>query len=117
MFLFKDNLCTGINILEQINPNFLQDVSTTETTGYAFTVLVNIFGIIVNIVLLFTNGAFQLTTFASIFIVTLTNYEYTTSHLHIFGRSKEQLVGQIAVIIEATFFIALEHLVFSIAFL
>lgn len=114
MFLFKDNLCTGINILEQINPNFLQDVSTTETTGYAFTVLVNIFGIIVKIVLLFTNGAFQLTTFASIFIVTLTNYD---SHLHIFGRSKEQLVGQIAVIIEATFFIALEHLVFSIAFL
>lgn len=105
-----------MTILEQINPNFLQNINT-ETTGYAFNILFGIFGIILNVILLLTNGVFKLTTFVSIFMVTLSNYEHTTRNLHIFGSSKEQLVGQIAVIIEATCFIALEHLVFSIGFM
>lgn len=75
MFLFEENICTGVNILEQINPNFLQNINTRETTGYAFTLLSSVFGILVNLIVMVTNGVFQLTTFASIFLVTLTNYD------------------------------------------
>lgn len=97
--LFEENLCTGVNILEQLNPNFLSSINT-QTTSYAFTVLFGIFGIIVKLILLVTNGIFNLTTFLSIFIVTLSNYEHTTRrHLHIFGHSKEKLVSNISLVI------------------
>jgi predicted PurR-regulated permease PerM len=75
---------------------------------------VSVFGFIASLLNFFIDASFCLSTFLTVFMVSVSYFEFSTQHIYIFGESKAKLVEDITNIISATIFIALEHLALGI---
>ena len=88
----------GISIINKINPTLLRYFSK-KSTNIFFGLFSGIFGVIFNIFAFVSDKIFEITTFTSIFLATVTNYYTTNEPFHIFGEASSRLVNQITFII------------------
>ena len=84
----------------------LESFNFSETSK----IIINIFGVIAQVLTFLSNGVFSLTTFLAIFMTTVSYYRETSDHLEIFGEKRKKLVDQITKLISGTIFITIEHL-------
>lgn len=110
LFDYEDSLCAFEQQVKAISPNLIESV-TLKGTG---AVLVSVFGFIASLLNFFVDAFFCVSTFLTVFLVTVRYFEFTSQHIYVFGESKAKLVEDITNIISATIFIALEHLALGI---
>ena len=99
-------MCEFREFIEQVSPNVLESFNFSETSK----IIINIFGVIAQVLTFLSNGVFSLTTFLAIFMTTVSYYRETSDHLEIFGEKRKKLVDQITKLISGTIFITIEHL-------
>ena len=78
-------------------------LSIQDTTNIIFT----IFEEIITIGAFFSNSLYSITIFLSIFIVTVTYFDFDNTKFSILGKRKNDIIQNITGIISATIFIAI----------
>lgn len=104
--------CTSYLIILKATSYFTPDANVLAT---GTTFLKTIFGNIALIIMSFSNIIFSLTSFATIFYLTVSYFNpRSTVMQEIFFGERKDLLGQITNLIQATLFIVVEHFLLSI---